>query len=445
MRCGAIRSMSTSPYVITVDEARTFQTIRGFGASMTESSAWLIRHILSGDDRKRLMRDLFHPVDGIGISRLRQPMGSSDFALNNYTFDDVKSDRTLKHFSIEREETLIAPLLQEAMSHNSALTIMASAWTAPAWMKAPKIWNGGRLRQDMYRTYAEYFVKYVRAYEKCGVSISTVTAQNEPVHAPWTYPGMRMSADEEAGFVRELAKAFDAEGIETEILVHDHNWSTVDRALAALERVRDIPRVIGVAFHGYAGDPDAQQRIHQVSPNAIIELTESSGGTWYEDFDKVLIRDVQKLFIETLRNGASSVLRWNIALNEHNGPRNGATDKCRGLVRIDEESGVAQKTVDYYSLGHFSKFVMSGAQRIFSSEVRNEGVENMAFRNPDGTVVIVLVNEDAIMKSVEIQLSGRAFAVELPGRSVTTGVFRLKNDTVDIWTTTGDQKYLLNL
>lgn len=391
------------------------------------------------------MRDLFHPFDGIGISRLRQPMGSSDFALSNYTFDDVKDDRALKHFSIRREEILIVPLLQEAMSHNSALTVMASPWTAPAWMKSPKIWNGGRLRRDMYRAYAEYFVKYVRAYEKCGVSISTVTAQNEPDHAPWTYPGMRMSADEEARFVRELGKAFDIEGIDADILVHDHNWSTVDRALAALEKVQDIPRVVGVAFHGYAGGSDAQQRIHQASPHAIIELTESSGGTWYEDFDKVLIRDVQKLFIETLRNGASSVLRWNIALNERNGPRNGATEKCRGLVRIDEGSGVAQKTVDYYSLGHFSKFVRPGAQRIFSSEVKSEGVGNVAFRNPDGTMVIVFVNENATIKSVEIRLRRSVFVIELPGRSVTTGVFGSKNDTMDIWITTGDQNRLLNL
>jgi glucosylceramidase len=213
---------------IVVDDARKYQQIDGFGASLTDSSAWLISQKRTTPQRHELMKLLFDPKKGIGLSLLRQPMGASDFALKDYTFDDMPQgqvDPEMKHFSIDHDREQIIPLLREALALNPNLKIIGSPWSPPGWMKTSGSMIQGTLLPSAYASLANYFVRYVQAYKAAGVPIDAVTVQNEPLNIPVDYPGMGMSAEEQANFIRDdLGPAFRAAGVKAKILTFDHNW-----------------------------------------------------------------------------------------------------------------------------------------------------------------------------------------------------------------------------
>jgi glucosylceramidase len=190
---------------IAVDSSKTYQQMDGFGASVTDSSGWLLYKKLDDAHRKEVMEKLFDPVRGIGLSFMRQPMGASDFALEDYSYDDLPAGQTdpdLKQFSIAHDQAYIIPVLREALAINPRLKIVASPWSAPGWMKTSGQLIGGRLLPSSYASLAKYFVKFVQAYEAAGIPIYAVTMQNEPLYIPDDYPGLGMSASEQAAFLR---------------------------------------------------------------------------------------------------------------------------------------------------------------------------------------------------------------------------------------------------
>ena len=266
-----------NPTTIDVDSRTTYQQIDGFGASFTDSSAWLVYSKLTPGARNDLMSRLFDPVAGIGLSYLRQPMGATDFALSNYTYDDVpagQTDAALTHFSIDHDRAYILPLLKQARLINSQLRIIATPWSPPAWMKTSQSMIGGALNTSAMTPLAGYFVKFLQAYQAEGVPIDRITIQNEPHFTPAGYPGMFMEWDQQESFVRDyLGPAFANAGLTTGIALWDHNWDDPNYPTNILADGGAAQYVSGSAFHCYAGTPDAMTTVHDFSPGKDLYLT----------------------------------------------------------------------------------------------------------------------------------------------------------------------------
>jgi glucosylceramidase len=380
---------------ITVDDAQRYQQIDGFGASLTDSSAWLLSHKLTDAQRKDALEMLFSRDKGVGLSMLRQPMGASDFALEAYSYDDMpagQSDPTLAHFSIDRDRQYIIPLLREALALNPKLKIIATPWSPPGWMKTSGSMIYGGLLPSSYAPLANYFVRYVKAYEAADVPIYGITPQNEPLHLPHDYPGMDMMPQEQIAFVRDhLGPALRDAGLKQKVLVFDHNWDLIDYPITVLSDPRAAAFAAGIAIHCYGGSVTAQTELHNRFPTKDIWLTECSGGDWQKG--RPLEQQV-RLIIGATRNWAKSVILWNLALDQDHKPYLGGCNTCRGVVTVNHSTSPAQvlPTVDFTALGHASKFVQQGAERIDSNSFEQGSLEDVAFRNPDGSIVLIVLN-----------------------------------------------------
>jgi glucosylceramidase len=389
------RSSRDAGLTIEVDDSIKYQQIDGFGASLTDSSAWLISQKLTTPQRRELLQMLFDPKKGIGLSMLRQPMGASDFALKDYTYNDMSQGQTdpdLKHFSIEHDREQIIPILREVLALNPNLKIIASPWSPPGWMKTSGSMIQGTLLASAYAPLAKYFVRYLQAYEASGVPIFAVTPQNEPLNIPDDYPGMGMSSDEQTKFIRDnLGPAFRAAGIKAKILTFDHNWDLIDFPIKVLSDKQAAAFIPGIAIHCYGGSPAAQTELHNRFPDKDIWLTECSGGEWQKGR---LLEEQVRLIISSTRNWAKSVILWNLALNQNHEPFLGGCKTCRAVVTIDDSVSPSRilPTVDFTALGHASKFVAPGAFRIDSSTFEQDRLESVAFRNPDGSIVVIVLN-----------------------------------------------------
>ncbi|MFE1338368.1 lectin [Streptomyces sp. NPDC058733] len=410
---------------ITVDENTRYQTFTGAGASFTDTAAWLLNSsgALSASTRDATMRKLFSPTEGIGLSFLRNPMGASDLARYGYTYDDVPSGQTdpaLSRFSIAHDLADVVPLTRQALQLNPSLTVMASPWTAPAWMKDSGQLNGGWLKAEDYGAYAGYFVKYLQAYRDQGIPVSYVTAQNEPTCCSG-YPSMSWNASGLAYFTKnELLPKLQSAGLATKVLAHDWNWDTYDAYAAQTvddAAIRSHPNFGGVAWHGYGGDVTKQTAVHNQYPQLDAFATEHSGGTWIADQQREDLLNI----IDYTRNWAKSVTKWSLAVDQNMGPHNGGCGTCTGLVTVhngDARSGQVDYTVEYYDMGHLTKFVRPGAQRIASTA--SAAVPNVAWRNPDGSKALIAYNSAATPRTVTINWGGQHATYSLPGKTSAT-------------------------
>jgi len=412
---------------IFVNENHAYQQMDGFGASMTDSSAWLIYTQLSESQREAVMSALFSLENGIGISVTRIPMGASDFVNGEaYTYDDMASGQTdpeLANFSIDHDKTYIIPSLQDALKLNPDLKIIASPWSPPAWMKDSNSLFSGRPLKEFYPSLAQYFVKFIQAYEAEGLPIYAITIQNEPYYEPYNYPGMRFDPEDAAEFVRDhLKPAFEATHIETKILIWDHNWDNWEYPLEFLDNPQAKASVDGVAFHCYAGTVIAQGIVHDAHPDKDLYFTECSGGTWVGGYAIGLRNDMKDLIVGASRNWAKTIIKWNFALDAEHNPHNGGCGTCDGLITIDPsvESGFTTN-FDYYSIGHASKFVLPGAYRIASTAFYNS-LESVAFKNPDGSKVLIVANVSASAnpKDFTVRWGDHAFSYSLPSGTAVT-------------------------
>ncbi|MEV5310334.1 ricin-type beta-trefoil lectin domain protein [Streptomyces sp. NPDC052610] len=410
---------------ITVDENTRYQTFTGGGASFTDTAAWLMdgSGALSQATRDATMRKLFSPTEGIGLSFLRNPMGGSDLARFGYTYDDVPAGQTdpdLSEFSIAHDLQDVVPLTKQARQLNPALTVMASPWTAPAWMKDSGQLNGGWLKAEHYGTYASYFVKYLQAYRDQGIPVAYVTAQNEPTCCAG-YPSMSWNASGLAYFTKnELLPRLQAAGLPTKVLAHDWNWDTYDAYAAQTVddlAVRSHPNFGGIAWHGYGGDVTKQTAVHDRYPQLDAFGTEHSGGTWIADQQR---EDMMNI-IDYTRNWAKSVTKWSLAVDQNRGPHNGGCGTCDGLITVhngDARHGQVDFTIEYYTMGHLTKFVRPGAHRIASTA--SAAVPNVAWRNPDGSKALIAYNPSSSARTVTVNWGSQHAAYSLPGRTSAT-------------------------
>ena len=440
---------ASSNVTITVDPDRSFQSMDGFGASITDSSASVL-YRLTPAARDRAMRSLFDPVHGIGVSFLRQPIGSSDFTAEaeHYTYDDVPAGQTdfrLKRFSIAHDEAQILPLLRRAKRLNPALKVMGTPWSPPAWMKTGDSLVGGKLKDDpaVYDAYARYLVKFVKAYAAAGVPIDYLSVQNEPQNrAPLAYPGTDMPVRQQARVIQALGPLLRAASPRTRILAFDHNWvlhpDDIATTPAGQSPEADYPYrllagpaakwIAGTAFHCYYGDPGAQSALHDAFPDKGIWFTECSGSHGPTDtppqiFRGTLTWHARNIVIGTTLNWAKSVVNWNIALDSTGGPHNGGCGTCTALITVQPDGSVSTDA-EYYTIGHLAKFVKPGAVRIASTSFGTTGwngqIMDVAFRNPDGSTALVVHNQNDDPRTFSVAVGNRSFDYTLPGGALAT-------------------------
>jgi len=405
---------------ITLDTKTQFQTMDGFGAAMTESSAYLFSN-MSESQRETVMEDLFG--SGIGISFVRIPMGASDFALSNYSYNDLEpgqTDLNMEHFTLERDEQYVIPMLKLAKAKNPSLLMMGSPWSAPAWMKENGSMNGGSMKTEYFDAYAKYFVQFIQGYTQEGLPIYAVTPQNEPLHQINTYPTMYMSAMDQVNFVKKLGTQFQANNIDTLIMAYDHNWDQPTYPMTVVGSPASSPYVAGSAFHCYGGNVSAQSTLNNLYPDKGIWFTECSGGRWATDFSSNLSWNLENVFIGSINHYSKGVLMWNLALDENDGPTNGGCSNCRGVVTVHPD-GSYTRNEEYYFIGHFSKFVKQGAKRVFS-ESNQANLLVTAFINPDGSIVMVAHNKSRSLMSFNLIIDGRETEGSIPAMSVTSYV-----------------------
>jgi O-glycosyl hydrolase len=405
---------------VVVDPTRRYQTMTGFGASMTDSAAYVLS-TLPAATRDKAMADLFSPAAGIGISMLRNPMGASDFAVNgSYSYDDQPAgatDPTLAHFSIAHDKAYILPMLRQAERDNPQLAMMGTPWSPPGWMKTSGSMVTGSFLPQYYAAYARYFVKYLQGYAAAGVPVRYVSAQNEPLYEPSSYPGMSFPASTEDAFIGGyLGPALRRAGLSAQILGYDHNWD----APAYPEHLYADPTtaayVPGTAWHCYAGNVSAQSVSHNDYPHAQAFETECSGGTW-QGTDAEAFAATMGLLISSPRNWAQSVILWNLALDDNRGPQNNGCDTCRGVVTVHAD-GTVTKELDYYALGQVTRFVHPGATRIASSQP--SGVSDVAYTNRDGSGVLVAYNPTASDSQFSIQAGNQHVTTTLAAGAAAT-------------------------
>ena len=415
--------------VFAVNPEDPYETIRGFGAAISNSAAHNLYNVAS--DRQAVLQSLFHPVDGIGISWLRLVMGGSDFnAVPPYTYDDAppgEEDFDFQYFSIDKDRDFVLPLLAEILAINPEIGIVASPWSPPAWMKTSESLNGGELKSgvEYEDALARYFVLFLQAYADEGITIEAITLQNEPEHTSNGYPTMWMTSETQNGIIRDhLGPMLQQEGLSTEIWVWDHNWDNTGYSMDILDDPVTRQYVSGSAWHCYAGDRNDPAIVKEAHPDKDLHFSECSGGEWDTNFASVLGWNVENLFTGQTRIGARTVLLWNMALDENHGPREGVTagcTDCRGVVTVNTGDGSFEENVEYYACGHFSKFVESGSSSIAVDPVNNDWVDVSAFLNPDGTVVFIALNsnwdED---RDFNVQLDADYYRYNLQPRSVAT-------------------------
>ena len=433
--------------MIDVDPGQRFQSMDGFGASITDSAAELL-HQLPSEQRDRVMTEIFHPTQGIGMSLLRQPIGGSDMINEeHYTYNDLPAGQTdlpMARFSVAHDEAQILPLLRRARELNPALKVIGSPWGQPAWMKANNSVIGGRLKDDpaIYRAYARYLLKFVQAYQAAGVSIYALTVQNEPQNRmPKGYAGTDMPVAQQVAVINELGPMLRDNGLgAVKIMSYDHNWAEHPDDIASANSMGvdpepdypyDILRssaaqwVAGTAYHCYYGDSAAQTALHNAFPTKDVWLTECSGFHGPDDqfpkyFADTLKWHADNLGIGSTRNWGKSVVNWSLALDSRGNPHRGGcgdeTGWCTGVIAID--GSTVTRNAEYYTLGHLSRFVQPGAVRIASTNAGD--LHNVAFTNPDGSTALFVANTGGSTQAYGISFNGMVAGASLPAGAIAT-------------------------
>lgn len=406
---------------ITVDTTATYQTMDGFGYCLTGGSAYLIGR-LPAAAQNALLQELFSTSgNGIGISYLRISIGSSDLDDHVFSYDDLpdgQTDTAMAHFSLGADTVYLIPVLKQILAINPDLKILASPWSAPVWMKTNHSTTGGSLEPQYYPAYAKYFVKYIETMKAAGIPVDAITIQNEPLN-PGNNPSMVMQSAEQAAFIKEaLGPAFRAAGLNTKIILYDHNCDRPDYPLAILANPAAAQYVDGSAFHLYAGDISALTQVHDAHPDKNVYFTEQwTGGPG--NFGPDLDWAVQNLIIGASRNWSRNVLEWNLASDPNYEPHTpGGCTTCMGALTIGSS---VTRNPSYYIIASASKFVRPGAVPVASN--MPAGLPNVAFQNKDGSKVLIVLNNSKSQQAFNISFNGKSVSTSLEAGAVATYVW----------------------
>lgn len=432
---------------VIIDSRQAFQPVDGFGFALTGGSA---QHLvnMSRAAREKLLRELFSPKEA-GFSYIRLSIGASD--LNSFVFSyndlrDGETDTDLKKFSLSQDLKDVVPMMKEILEIHPGIKIMGSPWSAPAWMKTNNNVRGGALKKEYYAAYALYFVKYIQAMKREGINIDAITVQNEPLNSRNT-PSMQWFYEEQGAFIKDhLGPAFAKAGIKTKIILFDHNCDRIDYPLALLSDPDIAKYVDGSGFHHYGGDIGAMSTLHLARPDKNLYFTEQMvverGGP-----ELAIAGYVKRLLIGTMRNWSRNLILWNLAADPNNDPHtdNGGCSMCQGAITLAGDS--VKRNVAYYTIAHASAFVPMGSVRIASTYTGDRSVSltedeerkgikratviertavlpNVAFKTPEGKIVLIVANDTYSTGGFSIQYNGAVANLKLPPGAVGTYVFK---------------------
>lgn len=404
---------------IDVDSTTTYQSVDGFGYTLTSGSATLI-NALSATTKTNLLQELFGSTGtSIGISYLRMSIGASDLSASVYSYDDIANDTTLTNFSLAKDEVDLIPLLKQILAINPAIKIIATPWSAPAWMKDNGSAIAGSLQTNFYAAYAKYFVKFIQQIKADGITIDAITPQNEPLNAG-NNPSMLMTAAQETNFIKNnLGPAFQAAGLTTKIICYDHNCDQPVYPTTVLSDAAAAAFINGSAFHLYAGDINVLTSVHNAYPTKQLYFTEqytASTGTFAGDLQWHL----KNVIIGSMRNWSKNALEWNLANDASFGPHTtGGCTTCQGALTINGQN--ITRNVGYYIIAHASEFVPAGSVRITS--IINAGIQNVAFLRADGKKVLIAENDNATAVTFNIRINGIWATASLGAGAVGTYVW----------------------
>ncbi|MFZ9589190.1 MAG: glycoside hydrolase family 30 protein [Chitinophagaceae bacterium] len=405
--------------VLSIDPATTLQTVDGFGFTLTGGSAYLINKLPTGT-RISLLNELFgKDENSIGISYLRISLGASDLSKEVFSYNDLsigQTDSNLSAFTLAQDTVDLIPILREILDVNPSIKLMASPWSPPVWMKDNKSSKGGKLLKEFYATYASYFVKYIQQMKLKGINIDAVTIQNEPMN-PDNNPSLKMEALEQADFIKNhLGPAFQANNINTKIIIWDHNCDLPEYPLQILADADASQYIDGSAFHLYAGNISALSTVKSAYPNKNIYFTEqwtSKDG----DFGGDLKWHIKNVIIGSLQNWSRVALEWNLANDAAYGPHTpGGCTACKGALTID--GAIITRNVPYYIIAHVSKFIPPGSVRIAHTAVAN--LPAVAFKTPESKIVMLVINDAESAQSVNIKLGDKWVKVDMSAGTVAT-------------------------
>ena len=408
---------------IEVDDNQIFQSIDGFGFTLTGGSAQVINS-LNSTLKQQLLQELFGDASAsVSISYLRISIGASDLNIAPFSYDDMpigQTDVNLTNFSLGPDLTDFIPVLKAILLINPAIKIIATPWSAPAWMKDNNSTIGGSLLPAYYDVYANYFVTYIQKMKEQGITITAITPQNEPLYGG-NNPSMLMSALQQSTFIKNnLGPAFQTANISAKIVVYDHNCDQPGYPIAILNDAAAKPYVDGSAFHLYGGDISALSSVHAAFPEKNIYFTEqytSSTGA----FDGDLKWHLKNVIIGSMRNWSKVALEWNLANNGSFEPHTpGGCNTCKGAITVNSSDNFV-RNVGYYIVAHASKFVPAGSIRIGSNLTGN--LNNVAFKTPDGKKVLIVENDGTTSELFNIKFNGRWVTTSLDGGSVGTYIW----------------------
>ncbi len=447
---------SENPGVVKLIPDQTYQKITGFGGSFTESTAYLLNQL--GEENRRKILEAYFGEDGARYSLTRTHINSCDFSLSQYSYAPVADDLELVNFSIDEDKDDIIPAIKEAMEiSKDGFKLIASPWTAPPWMKDNKDWIGGKLLPKYYDTWALFFSKYLDAYRAEGIDIWGLTVENEPLGNGNNWESMHFSPEEMTSFVENhLGPKLKADGKgDVQILGYDQNREHLNEWVDAMYANDNSTKYFGgTAIHWYASTyevfPEALQYAHQKAPDKHLIQSEACvdaevpkwqddawywskeatdwGWDWAPEDQKHLhpkyvptyryARDI----IGCLNNWVDGWVDWNMVLDRQGGP-NWFKNWCVAPVIVDPEKDEVYFTPLFYTLSHFSRFIRPEAM-VIGVENSDESLMITAARNPDGSIAVVVLNQDTQAKAFSISLGDRSKEVSISPSAIQTTLIK---------------------
>jgi len=413
--------VKTTEGVLSVDTKKGFQKMLGFGGAFTEAAAYTLSQ-MSKENREKVLKAYFDPKQGLNYNIGRVHIHSCDFALENYTYVD-DNDTSLESFSIDRDFKWVIPMIKDAEKiRGEKISLLASPWSPPAWMKTNNDMNhGGKLLPEYYQTWANYYVKYLDSYKAAGLDVFGLTVQNEPA-AVQVWDSCTYTEEEERDFVKNyLGPTLEKSNHkDTKLIIWDHNRDIiVERAQGVLSDKEASKYVWGTGVHWYVSEAfENLSKVHDLFPDKHILFTEGciEGGVQLNSFETG--ERYARNMIGDISNYCEGYLDWNLTLNEMGGP-NHVGNYCDAPIIADTKTDQLHFNTSYYAMGHFSKHVLPGATRIASTSSTDD-VKQVAFKNPNGEVVIVLQNETENDHTMTLEIDGVNHPIKISKRSIST-------------------------
>ncbi|MCV9926583.1 RICIN domain-containing protein [Flavobacterium sp. LS1R49] len=405
----------SNPSTVTINTGTTYQTMDGFGYTLTEGSAEVIT-AMAATQQNALLNDLYNPTTGLNANVVRISIGASDLSSSSYSYNETAGDVNMNNFSLAGPDaTYLIPIIKKILLINPNIKILATPWSAPRWMKTNNSWVGGSLQTQYYAAYARYFVKYFDAMKAQGINIWGITPQNEPEN-PNNEPSLLMNSTEQKNFINsQLGPQMAAAGYGgIRIIAFDHNC---DNTAYAIDVLNNSSYAEGAAFHLYAGNISAMSTVRNATNKNVYFTEQYTGpnGSFSGDFGW----HMQNVVVGATNNWAKTVLEWNVANNPSLGPHTpGGCTTCLGAVTINNSTSYT-RNVAYYIIGQISKFVKPGAFRVATSST-NSTIVSSGFRNPDGSVALLVYNQGSTSNTIKIVSGSSAFNYTVPGSSAVT-------------------------